>query len=626
MPGLAGCVSNNSLDIELLPTMVKPMLHRSTYRVHPHTEEKCVLAAVDLEQDRQNGLAESQDGRYVLAFYGVIYELWAHPELGTAINLLERWNQRGWKALSDLNGEYLIAIWDRADERLTIINDRLGLKRLNYWHSDTNFAFASEAKSLAVLPAVSRAIDEYALSELLTFGHLQDDRTILRDVKFLPPGSYLTWHRSELVIHRYWYYVFRAEAALENSQYAIDEFAYHLQNAVERRIRGHERLGILLSGGLDSRTLTGFVRKIGPTGRLLTWTCGHGHDHDTRYARQIARAVKSEHTSVSIPPPFMTDYGPDYTWMLDGCVSLHGSHRSCVMPWVLEKTDVMLIGYLGDTMSGGKPMDSVLHAKEIDELIKIGFKSFPAVFDDELMAQTLRPEVYQQVRGFAFEAYAGSVRRARTEHMGDRAVVAELEQRQRLWNPICQMDLMSADCYVATPFADKDFIDFCLRLPTTERFGKKAYRGMICQKLPQLARISRSGDGLPLIHSRFRAALHWRRVLFDRHLLPKLTGGKWGGHDYGSFVHCADWFRSSNRDFIEKTLIDNPILEDHFQMDALNLMVESFLDNTSDRDLMYSIAALMSYALFREKLDHLPTFDGKAKDPIAIGSFHGTES
>ena len=68
MPGLVGCVSNNFLDTELLSAMVKPMLHRSTYRVHPHTEEKCIMAAVDLEQE--HGLGEY--GRDAVRSRGVV--------------------------------------------------------------------------------------------------------------------------------------------------------------------------------------------------------------------------------------------------------------------------------------------------------------------------------------------------------------------------------------------------------------------------------------------------------------------------------------------------------------------------------------------------------------------------
>ena len=159
MPGIVGFVSKKWSSSGLLKAMVTPMLHRPTYCVSTHVQEKFACATIDLAAGRQNALATSNDGQCALIFYGAIYEEWINHEKNLAAQLLERWNQGGWKALADLNGEYLVVIWDRTEERLTIINDRLGLKRLNYWCSDTAFAFASEVKSLAVLPEVDRTID-----------------------------------------------------------------------------------------------------------------------------------------------------------------------------------------------------------------------------------------------------------------------------------------------------------------------------------------------------------------------------------------------------------------------------------------------------------------------------------
>ena len=622
MPGLVGCTSRDRLNPDLITAMIQPMCHRSDYQVWEHVERNFTVGTIDLAQGRQNAKTESQNGRYVLVFFGSLYESWASSGENLAARLLERWVQGSWKSLADLNGDYLILIWDRLEERLTIINDRLGPKRLNYWQSNGTFAWASEVKSLAVISEVSRTIDECALSELLTFGHLQEDRTLLRDVKLLPPGSVLTWQQGKLKIDQYWRYAYKADPRLKDSDRAIDEFANHLANSVSRRIQGVRRIGLFLSGGLDSRTLSGVIRMVRPEGELLTWTSGHGHDHDTRFAKKIAKAVRSKHTFIRIPETFLEDLGPNYAWILDGMVTSHGAHRLCLMSDASLKADAIMIGYLGDTVAGDKKLDRSYHISKIDELIRFGFSYFPQGFTDELMKQTMKPEVYNRVHGFAFERFAAGVKEAKVEFSADRLAIAELIQRQHLWNPISQMDLMGVDVSVSTPFADKEFINFALRLPVEQRHHKKAYLGMICRYLPQLARIPRSGEGLPLIHSRLRASLHWRWVLFERNTLPKLTGGKVGGHNYGPFVHCAEWFRNFSREFIEKTLINNPILEEHFQMERLNEMVLSFLDNTADRDLMNAVAALMTYVLFRQQLAVLPQCQLK-KDSLvhAIQSF-----
>lgn len=619
MPGVVGCVSNKGVHPDLVTAMIHPMMHRPFYRVQTSVVGPFAFGVINWPAGGPIGSPIATDGRYNLAFYGALYEEWIDRGRDIAAQLLKRWNQGGAKALCDLNGEYLIVVWDSKDEALTIVNDRLGLKRLNYWQGNGTFAFASEVKSLAVNPEVSRTIDEHALSELLTFGHLQDDRTLLRDVKLLPHASCLMWKDGKVEVRRYWDYVFKVDPKFQNFDRAVDEYFDVVRQATERRIQGYERIGLFLSGGLDSRTIGGMVRKVRPEAKLFTWTAGHGHDHDSRFAKQIARAIQSEHTTIRIPENFLEEYGPHYAWVLDGTVTSHGSHRACLFEDAYQNSDIVLLGYMGDTVSGGKPLDKVYQITDLDELSEKGYGFYAVGFDDQLFQRVLKPSVFDQIKGFAFQRFRESVKHAEVEFLGDRVVYAELVQRQRLYTSTAQMDLQGIDGYWGTPFSDKHFIDFSLRLPMKFRLYKEAYIGMIRKYFPTLARISRSGDGLPLVHSRFRESLHWRWVLFQRNTLPKLTGGRLGGHNYGAFVHCAEWFRRASGAFIERTLIDNPLLEEHFQMDRLNQLVRDFLEDCSERDLMECVASLMMYALFRGELERLSVFSERKKEILCVG-------
>ncbi len=424
----------------------------------------------------------------------------------------------------------------------------------------------------------------------------------------MPPGSYLEWKNGNIVIHSYWQYEHRADPALENDEAVVREYASHVFRAVSRRMEKSGRAGLFLSGGLDSRTLAGVMRKASPHGDILTWTTGHGHDHDSRYAKQIANAIGAKHTSVVIPESFLEDHAAEYAWILDGAVTADGCHRALLCSPAEGKADLFFNGFLGDVLSGGKPFDKVLHLTKLDDLAKTGFGLYAMGFDDLALSEIFRPAIYGRIRGLAREAFRKTICNARVEHPADRVVQAELIQRQRLGNPRIQVDFLNAGLRTATPFTDKDFIDFTLRLPMSQRIGRKAYTSMIVHEFPHLARISRSGDGLPLIHSRFHASLHWRWVLFKRHVLPELTGGCWQGHNYAAFVHCGEWFRNFNCKFIERELLDSPFLEEYFQMDELNRLVRTFLDDETQEHLYSGVASLLSFVLFRKKLDEVPVY------------------
>lgn len=618
MPGITGYTSQEKVNPKLLDAMTAAMLHRPNYSVSQVTDKHFSIASIDLEQNRQKDSAESQDGRYVLVFFGRLYESWVNSQGKIASKLLEKWLSGGWKSLADLNGDYLIVVWDRHEERLTIVNDRLGLRRLHYWWGNGTFAFASEVKSLAVIAEVSRVIDEHALSELLIFGHLQDDRTLLRDVTLLAPASYLTWCKGKLSIDQYWQFQHQADQTLEDEKSVLDQYAFYVRQAVQRRVNGNQAVGLFLSGGYDSRTVAGMVRKVMPKGVISTYTTGHGHDHDSRYAKRIAQAMGSEHCSIQIPKSFLQDLASDYTWILDGSVTADGCHRGVLNEIVGDQEIPFFNGFLGDVLSGGKPLDQMFHIVEVGKLIEAGYRHYAHGFDETTLKQILRPQVYSRIRGLARESFAQSVRNAQVEHPGDRVVQAELYEREQRGNPRVQVDYLNASCQVVTPFTDRDFVDFALRLPVKQRVGRLAYERMICREFPKLARVPKSGDGLPIVHSRLRASIHWRWVLFKRNTLPQLTGGLWRGHNYTTFVHCDEWFKNSSRQFIEETLINNPILEEHFQMEPLNKLVRHYLNDPASTCSYVGIASLISFVVFRKRLNQLSTCEGRIEPVCAV--------
>lgn len=608
MPGLVGCVSDRPPDSRLIDAMVRPMWHRPTYQVRRHTEDGVAIASVDLAPGRQQHWAQSLDRRYLLVAFGAIYEDWVrHGEaLGTL--LLARWEEQGSRGLSGLNGEYLVVVWDRLERQLTIVNDRLGLKRLHLWYQDGILAFASELKGVAVSPEVSRDINEQAVVELLTFGHLQGERTLLRDITLLPPAAILTWHQGRITITTYWDYAFRADPGLDDASHAADAYARCIQQAVARRIEGRQGLGLLLSGGLDSRALAGMVRRLRPEDSLWTGVTGHAHAHDVRFAKRIADVIASRHTVVDIPETYLQDAAEFYAWLLDGAHAAAGCHRTYAVPPSSAAVEVLLNGFLGDVLSGTHMLERAQGVTDINRLVEIGYQYYSIGASETLLASLLRSEVYGRIRGAAKDTLAQMIRRAHVESPADRLAALAILQ-QPMGDALAQVILLNADVQTLTPFTDKDVIDCSLRLPFTHRVDQRNYRAVICREFPRLARVPRSGDGLPLIRSRVRASLHWRWLLLERSLLPRLTFGRMGGHPYAHYVHCSEWFRSANRDFIKRTLLNSPLLEDMFRLEQVKKFVNEFLEGRALPGATEAIAALVSFVLFRERLQQLRTIE-----------------
>ena len=83
--------------------------------------------------------------------------------------LLNLYLAEGEAMLSQLNGIFAFALWDRSRQSLLLARDALGVKPLYFAASDDGFVFASEIKALMQLLPVTGSLDVAALQRYLTF-------------------------------------------------------------------------------------------------------------------------------------------------------------------------------------------------------------------------------------------------------------------------------------------------------------------------------------------------------------------------------------------------------------------------------------------------------------------------
>jgi len=118
----------------------------------------------------------------------------------------------GTDAFARLEGMWAIALVDWAAGRVVLSRDRLGIKPLYVTQFDAGLAFASEIKSLLVLPGAARGVNEAALRDFLASGQVDHtDATFFDGVYAFPPGCWMEFdqrRRGALeyagVAGRYW--------------------------------------------------------------------------------------------------------------------------------------------------------------------------------------------------------------------------------------------------------------------------------------------------------------------------------------------------------------------------------------------------------------------------------------
>jgi asparagine synthase (glutamine-hydrolysing) len=177
--------------------------------------------------------------------------------------ILHLYEEKGAECLTDLNGQFAIAIYDTQKQTLFLARDRLGIRPLFYTEYNGSFYFASEIKSLfSADTAISRQIHPQVLSEIFTFWSPTGEQTVFTGIKQLLPGHSLTVDRAGIRPPRcYWSIPFCPDTpGLRSEQDYAEELRELLVDSVRLRLRADVPVGAYLSGGLDSSAITSLIK------------------------------------------------------------------------------------------------------------------------------------------------------------------------------------------------------------------------------------------------------------------------------------------------------------------------------------------------------------------------------
>ncbi len=217
--------------------------------------------------------------------------------------LVHLYEERGEGLLDPLRGMFALAVWDRRRRRLLLARDRLGVKPLYYAATDDGLRFASEIKGLRALGVATSSIDDQALSDYLTYGHVPAPATIYREVRALPPGCRLVAERPGTVrVERYWRLPCDPTPGLDRDE-AIERTQSVLDESVRLRLRADVPVGAFLSGGIDSGLVVAMASRHLDR-PLTTLTVGFEDEaFDERpLARQVADRYGTEHHELIVKP------------------------------------------------------------------------------------------------------------------------------------------------------------------------------------------------------------------------------------------------------------------------------------------------------------------------------------
>ena len=307
----------------LLAQMNQAQFHRGPDEGGEYLDEHVALghrrlAIIDLSSGQQP--MASEDGDYVLIFNGEIYNFKEtrveleglghtfHSHSDTEV-ILHAYMQWGPACVDKLQGMFTFAIWHKTQQSLFISRDRLGIKPLFYAMIDGTLYFASELKSITLIPGLSKKIDAKAIEQYFALGYAAEPHTIYQDVAKLPPGHNLTIKVGDKApkIEKYWDVSYAQQVAMPEEDY-LEAMAEQFKTAVASHMNADVPLGSFLSGGVDSSAIVAMMSQLAKeksagkssdtTNKTVT-TSSIGFDvkdyNETDFARMVAKDYKTDH-------------------------------------------------------------------------------------------------------------------------------------------------------------------------------------------------------------------------------------------------------------------------------------------------------------------------------------------
>ena len=258
--------------------------------------------------------------------------------------------------LDRIDGMFAFAIWDARERRTVLARDRMGQKPLFYVVlPDGTLVFASEVKGVLAHPGVEPAVDEAGFAAYLTFEYLPDDLSMLRGVRKLLPGTWLSFESGQPTRRRYWDIPF---IDAPRPEHAVERFTELFDRAVARRLMADVPLGVFLSGGLDSSSVAASVIRQRSAACVKTFSIGfHEKSYDeSSMARMVAKHLGTEHHERLFTAEAMRDVLPQVAAVLDepfGDASLLPTYL--LSAFAREQVTVVLGGDGADELLLGYP-------------------------------------------------------------------------------------------------------------------------------------------------------------------------------------------------------------------------------------------------------------------------------
>ena len=396
-----------------------------------------------------------------------------------------------------LDGEVCQILISEGDGLVTIAGDALGLFPLYFVRDPNKCVLSTDMKAiLALYPDMRSRLDEQSILEYLSCHFLYENRTLFEDIELLPEAALARFHvsdPSDWTVES-WYSLPKNHETRPIYEW-IKLTALALRESLRRRASAGT--GILLSGGMDSRTILASIPEhIRKT--ILALTYGVEGADDCAFAKKVARqfGVSLEH--VILDNDIYFENFLKHMWLTEGV----SNHMVAPVAPALQRINPprVLEGFAGDAQFGGGFSDN---SEELDS------GSWPTRREEYIMKILEKKGYIRPYRNLAI-MIAGKNQKEIHDALFQ-SVKSEVSRMPEDIAPTIQTEMllfrlrvkrntiggaMAAESVSAVmkPYYDLSFLETILRIPAKERRYHAFYMKYLQKIVPETLKDPRTTE------------------------------------------------------------------------------------------------------------------------------------
>lgn len=440
-----------------------------------------------------------------------------------------------------LNGRFQGFLADKTKRTALLFNDRYGLQRLYFHEAEEAFYFAGEAKAILSVCPQLRTMDPRAIGEFIVCGCVLENRTLFPGIQILPPGSAWSFRNGRLEQKGHY---FRPSEWENQEALPAEEYSNTLREVFTRNLpryfEGSEKIGVSLTGGLDTRIIMAWHKAAPGTLPCYTFGSMYRDNQDVKLARKVAAICEQPHQVITTGSEFLSQfahYAERTVYLTDASVDLGRSPDLYVNEKARQIAPVRMVGTYGSEI--------LLHA--------VMFKAVrPA---DGLYQSDLSPWIDN-----AETTYYASC---------EGHPVTFVAFRQSPWHHYGILGLEQTQVGVRTPYLDNDLVQTVYRAPQVPNINQDSRVRLLVSGNPAIGalRTDRGTRGLNSVIT--RAALEFSfkaEYAYDYgmpqwlakadHLVAPLHLERlWVGRH--KIFHFRPWYRDQLAQYVRDVLLDS---------------------------------------------------------------------